>query len=300
MSKEMKKLNTVQDWLGWVEAKFEAANLFYGHGTDNAWDEAVQLVLYVLGLPAHSGTEVLNHTVMEKQGERIISLVKQRIDLHKPLPYLTHQAWFAGLSFYVDERVLIPRSPFGEWIERQFIPWINPNEITRILDIGTGSGCMAIAAAVFFPDASVDAVDINAQALEVAAINIKNYQFEDRVKLIEANCFPPEERPVYDIIMSNPPYVGSEEMATLPEEYLHEPRQALEADNQGLAIVENILKHAVHHLKPHGILVVEVGNSEELLIKKFPQIPFIWLELERGGQGLFLLTADELRKINVW
>jgi len=282
----------IQQTIEYVEKQFLEANLWYGHGTDNAWDEAVQLVLFVMQLPAGSGDDVLPLRVSDEQYAQIKQLVTRRVDSREPLPYITHEAWFAGMPFYVDRRVLIPRSPFGELIENQFAPWVNPDQVLRILEIGTGSGCMAIAAAHHFPAAQVDAVDVSREALDVAKINVEKYQLQDRVHLIESDCFESVPKQSYDIIMSNPPYVSAAEMETLPKEYQHEPSLALEAPEEGLAIVENMLSHYADYLSPNGILVVEVGNSADLLAKKHPDIPFIWLELERGGHGVFVLSMQ--------
>lgn len=288
-------LVTLKDWLNWVAEQLEAAELYFGHGTDNAWDEAVQLVLYAANLSPYSGREVLSLEMSEVQKNTIIDLVYQRIQLRKPLSYLTKEAWFAGLLFYVDERVIIPRSPFAEWIERGFEPWVTAENVQRILDLGTGSGCMAIAAALAFPNAQVDAVEVSINALTVAAINIKRHELENRITLIQSDGFENVASQKYDVIMSNPPYVNSQEMQQLPAEYRHEPSQALYAGDEGLAIIEMILNYAGQYLTKQGVLVVEVGNSEEALIMRYPRIPFLWLEQERGGEGLFLLTAEQLQ-----
>ncbi len=285
---------TIDHWLHWIEQQLQAADLFYGHGMDNAWDEAVQLVLFVMDLPIDSGEEILTNTVNPSQAQHIQDLVKQRTQQRIPLAYLTQTAWFVGMPFYVDERVLIPRSPFGEWIERQFQPWIEAAQVQQILEIGTGSACMAIAAALAFPTAQVDAVDISEQALAVAKINVDRYQLAERVNLLQSDCFSAVPSRQYDIIMANPPYVGAAEMAGLPAEYRHEPNGALQAADDGLAIAIRILREAHRYLTPHGILLLEVGNSDMLLAKRFPEVPFIWLEQAFGGHGLLLLTADLL------
>lgn len=287
---------TIIQWIQDVEKALMAADLFYGHGTDNAWDEAVQIVLFGAGYPANSGRDIENKLVEEKESAAIEELLRKRTSTRKPLAYLTQEAWFAGLPFYVDERVLIPRSPFAEWITRRFQPWVtNPEHVQHILEIGTGSGCMAIVAALAFEHAQIDAVDINSEALMVARQNVSRYQLEDRVHLHESDCFSRLTTKSYDIIMSNPPYVSANEMQQLPPEYQHEPIQALQADDRGLAIVQRILQQASNYLTDDGILVVEVGNSEQALIERYPAVPFIWLEMEHGGQGLFLLTANDCR-----
>lgn len=294
---------TVEKWLESVEMQLIEAGVYFGHGTDNAWDEAVQLVLFAIQMPLDSDEIVLKQTINSIQAATIQSLVTERIRTRKPLPYLTHQAWFAGMPFYVDERVLIPRSPFAEWIERQFSPW-TPDAVKRIADVGTGSGCMAITAALYFENAAVDAIDVNKEALKIVEKNIKNYKLENRIQTILSDCFEKlPKKACYDIIMSNPPYVSQEEMQILPKEYTHEPRDALEASDKGLAVVERILWTAADYLTPNGILIIEVGNSREALIERYPNVPFIWLEMERGGEGLFLLTAKDLqhhRKVHAW
>lgn len=287
-------LHTMGDWVRWAASRFNEAQLCFGHGTENAWDEAVNLVLTALHLPPETSANVFHAALTPPEKQKIAELIQQRITTRKPLAYLLNQAWFYGRPFYVDERVLVPRSPLAEWIEKQFAPWIDPQRVNRILDIGTGSGCIAIAAAWAFPEAQVDAADISADALAVAAINVAHYQLTNRVFLHQSDCFTDLEPKQYDIILSNPPYVGEEEFAQLPPEYKHEPRGALEAGGDGLDVVRKILAGAKKFLTPEGILVIEVGNTETALIEHYPHLPGVWLELERGGQGILLLTADQL------
>lgn len=284
-----------------VFAQFSQSELFYGHGIDNPWDESVALVCYVLDLPVDSDNSVLSHAVSDVQWQRIEQLMRRRIDERIPIFYLTHQAWFMGLPFYVDERVLIPRSPFAEWIERRFEPWIDASRVKRILEIGTGSGCMAIAASMVFPAAQIDAVDISEDALAVARHNVQQHLVTERVRLIQSDCFAHlDPNTQYDVIMSNPPYVAQEEIDELPPEYAHEPvKTALYAADAGMAIVDNILKDAAKYMTSHAILVVEVGYSDAILIARYPHVPFTWLECEQGGQGLFLLTKEQLEKMHV-
>ena len=270
----------------------EKADVFFGHGVDNAHDEAIRMIVYIT---ERYDNPLWDEEVSDHHRWELEELLKRRINEGKPLAYLTNQAWFLGMPFYVDERVLIPRSPFAEWIESSFEPWVKPQSIKRILEIGTGSGCMAIAAAMVFQKAKVDAVDIDSDALEVAAMNVKQYELEDRVNLIQSDCFENVSRK-YDLIIANPPYVSDEEMAELPQEYSIEPRHALRADDEGLAIVLRILAEATTHLTKEGVIVVEVGHSDETLQKRFPNIPFVWLEQQHGGQGLFIFTRKELLK----
>lgn len=291
----------VNDVINESFAQLTQSAVFYGHGIDNPWDEALALVFHVLGLPLDSDTSVLEQLVTNEQVAKIQALLRKRIDERIPVAYLTREAWFMGLPFYVDERVLIPRSPFGEWIGRRFEPWLEAQSVRRILEIGTGSGCMSIAASYVFPNAQIDAVDISEDALAVARQNCQTHGVGDRVRLVHGDCFStlnPEHQ--YDLIMSNPPYVSQLEIDDLPEEYLHEPvKSALYADNDGLAIVDTILREAPKYMSEHAILSVEVGYSDELLIERYPQVAFTWLECEFGGQGLFLLTREQLENINV-
>jgi len=270
--------------------------VFFGHGTDNARDEAAALVFHVMRLSHGASPRALRQRATVAQVQKIDALLEQRIAQRVPLPYLTHEAWFAGLKFYVDERVLIPRSPFAELIERRFSPWIDAKRVQRALDLGTGSGCIALAMARAFPRARVDAVDIDPGALEVAAINRRRLRLTRRVRLIESDHFAALSGESYDIIASNPPYVGTREMRGLPREYRHEPSLALESGREGLDSVGIILRRAAQNLRPHGLLVVEVGNTERALRRAYPRMPFTWLDFERGGGGVFLLTREQLEK----
>jgi len=273
--------------------KFIAAHLCFGHGIDSAWDEVVFLVLHSLNLPLDTDQSILSRELTHAECKKITSLLTRRIAEHKPLAYLIKQAWFAGLPFYVNEKVLIPRSPMAELIEQQFSLWIDANQVQRILDIGTGSGCIAIACAQYFPSAQVDATDVSLDALAVAKINVKRHKLNKRVRLLQSDVFA-KIKGKYDIIISNPPYVGAQELKNLPQEYQHEPKLALKAGKDGLQIVERILKEAKQHLTPHGILIVEVGNSAAALVKKFPDLPFLWVEFARGEGEVFVLTHNEL------
>lgn len=285
---------TIIDFLRFGITQALASELYYGHGTDNAWDDIFSLILGSLSLPLDCDPQFYQARLSAAEKQLLAERLSQRIIDKLPVPYLTNKAYFCGLSFYVDERVLIPRSPIAELIQQQFSPWIEADKVERILDLCTGSACIAIACCEAFPHVLVDAVDISPKALEVASINRLHYGLEEILTLIESDCWQNVPDVRYDLIVANPPYVGHEEMQTLPEEYLHEPRLALETSNNGLAIVEKILANAHDYLNERGILVVEVGNSEEALIEAYPQVPFIWLDFERGGQGVFLLTRQQL------
>lgn len=288
---------TVGDWIRFATSSFERSGLCFGHGTDNAWDEAVRLVLAILHLPPEADVAVFSAKVLSSERLELVAAMQRRIADRVPVPYITHEAWCMGLPFYVDERVLIPRSPIAEWIEKQFEPFIDSNKVRSILEIGTGSGCLAIASALNFPDAEIDAVDISEDALAVATINVRRHEMEDQVHLIQSDCFQNLNGQKYDIIISNPPYVGETEMATLPQEYRHEPSSALQADDEGFAIVLEIIAVSEKYLNKDGILVVEVGNSQWLLHERLPQLPFTWLEQEHGGHGLFVLTKKQLSEL---
>lgn len=288
-------LKTILDFYRFGVSAANQAELYYGHGTDNALDDIWSLMMGSLFLPFDTDESFYSARVTADEKQFLASQLAKRI-LHRiPVPYLIHEARFCDLAFYVDERVLIPRSPLAELIHQQFSPWVNADEVTSILDICTGSGCIAIACAMAFPEALVDAVDISMDALDVAAINREKFQLEEQLTLIQSDCFTEVPKARYDIIVSNPPYVGREEMQTLPKEYQHEPSIALEASNNGLAIVEKILYTASEYLTDTGILVIEVGNSETALITEYPTVPFVWLDFENGGQGVFLLTAADVK-----
>ena len=274
--------------------EFDEAGLYFGHGTDNASDEAAWLVVHVLNIPFESLSTVYRQELTPAQYEQISLLANRRIQTRVPLAYLIHEAWFCALKFYVDQRVLIPRSPLAELIMDHFQPWIDPAAVNAILDIGTGSGCIAVACALAFPASHVDAADISPEALDVARINIKQHALQDRIELIESDMFSGLGGRRYDIVISNPPYVDAEDIATMPAEYLHEPQLALASGPDGLDHAERILHAAAAHLNPGGILIVEVGNSAQALVQRYPAMPFTWLEFEHGGQGVFLLYEQDL------
>ncbi|MFT4058880.1 MAG: 50S ribosomal protein L3 N(5)-glutamine methyltransferase [Legionella sp.] len=292
--KETEELSTVLDFLRFSLSCSINANLYYGHGTDNAWDDMRSLVLRSLSLPYDIEPDLLNGRLTTSEKKHLCQQLEKRINQRVPVPYLIKEAYFCDLPFYVDERVLIPRSPLAELIKNQFAPWIDVEQVHRVLDLCTGSGCIAIACCYAFPDAHVDAVDISNEALAVAHLNREELGVEGQLTLIESDCFDQVPEVKYDLIVSNPPYVSKDEMQTLPDEFRHEPVLALETGNNGLAIVETILKNAHAYLSEHGVLVVEVGNSEEALNDAYPHVPFTWLEMSHGGQGVFLLTKQQL------
>lgn len=287
------ELHTIQDMLRWTVSRFNAAGLYYGHGTDNPWDEAVALVLPTLFLPLDFPADMRNCRLTPSERHRIVERVLRRINDRVPVAYLTNSAWFCGMEFYVDERVLVPRSPIGELIQNHF-EGLLPHEPLRILDMCTGSGCIAIACAAEFPDAEVDAVDISTDALTVAEQNIYAHALEQRVIPMRSDVFRDLPQDKYDLIVTNPPYVDAEDIADMPDEYHHEPAIGLASGMDGLKLTKRILAGAPDYLAEDGVLICEVGNSMVHLEAQYPEIPFTWLEFEHGGLGVFMLTRQQI------
>ncbi|PJG82741.1 50S ribosomal protein L3 N(5)-glutamine methyltransferase [Caviibacterium pharyngocola] len=286
-------LHSIQDFLRWTYSTFNRAELYYGHGYDNAWDEAQQLVLCGLQLPPDIPSEFYQSHLTQSEKESLISLVIARIEQRIPVAYLINSAWFCGLEFYVDERVIIPRSPISALIQEGFAGLLK-NSPRRILDMCTGSGCIAIACAERFPQAEVDAVDLSLEALNVAEINIERHNLLHRVYPLQSDLFADLPADQYDLIVTNPPYVDEEDLDDMPEEFHYEPEMALGLGTDGLVITKKILATAADYLTDDGVLVCEVGNSMVHLIEQFPDLPFQWLELKNGGVGVFALSKADL------
>jgi len=288
------ELHTIQDMLRWTVSRLNAANVYYGHGTDNPWDEAVQLVLPSVFLPLDIPEDMHTARLTSSERHRIVERVIRRVNERVPVAYLTNKAWFCGMEFYVDERVLVPRSPIGELIDNRF-SGILQQQPTHILDMCTGSGCIAIACAYAFPETEVDAVDISTEVLAVTERNIEAHGIEQWVTPIRSDLFRELPALQYDLIVTNPPYVDEEDMADLPQEYRHEPELGLAAGSDGLKLARRILACAPDYLTENGVLICEVGNSMVHLMAEYPDIPFTWLEFENGGDGVFMLTKQQLQ-----
>lgn len=293
-SEVLTTLSTLRDYIRWAASRFTQAGISFGHGTVAALDEAVALVLHTLYQPYNLAEAYFDSVLTMNERQAVIDIIDRRINERIPAAYLTNEAIFAGLTFYVDERVLVPRSPIAELIEQRFSPWVDEGQVGRILDLCTGSACIAIACAYAFPDALVDAVDLSVDALAVAEINIENHQVSDSVTLYQSDLFKELPAALYDVIVSNPPYVCHEEWEQLPQEFRAEPDMGFKGGHTGLDIVLRILVDADDYLAEQGILIVEVGSSAETLQNTFPDVPFYWLDFERGGDGVFLLTAEQV------
>ncbi|HEX4911681.1 MAG TPA: 50S ribosomal protein L3 N(5)-glutamine methyltransferase [Permianibacter sp.] len=289
-------LRTAQDFWRWAASRFSEHDLFYGHGTVNAWDEAGALVMQSLELPHHYIEAIGPCRLTRSERQLIAERTAERINSRRPLPYITGKAYFCNLEFIVDERVLIPRSPIAELIQNRFQPWLGEREPERILDLCCGSACIAIACAHAFPEARIDASDISADALDVAEQNVAAYQLEEQVALIQSDGLTELVGEQYDLIVCNPPYVDAEDFASVPPEYQHEPALALESGEDGLDFVRRLLNEAAQFLTPGGLLICEVGNSMRHVIDQFPNVPFTWLEFEHSDDGVFLISREELRQ----
>lgn len=288
-------LHTVRDYIRYAVSRFNAAGLFFGHGSDNAWDEAVYLTLHTLHLPLDRLEPFLDARLLAHEREALLDIYNRRCQERLPAAYLTREAWLGEHRFYVDERVIVPRSFIAELLGDQLAPWVdNPWEVVSALDLCTGSGCLAILAALAFPEAEVDAVDLSPDALAVAERNVADYQLDDRVHLIRSDAFAQLQGKRYDLIISNPPYVDAEAVAALPPEYRHEPDMALGSGEDGLDFTRVILREAKKHLNPEGLLVVEIGHNRAALEEAFPDLPFTWLDTAAGGDYVFLLQAADL------
>ncbi|MBI3902058.1 MAG: 50S ribosomal protein L3 N(5)-glutamine methyltransferase [Nitrosomonadales bacterium] len=290
------ELQTIRDWLRFAVSAFNEAQLSFGHGSASAYDEAAYLILHTLHLPLDTLEPFLDARLPSHERDALRTLLDKRVTQRTPAAYLTHEAWLGEFRFYVDERVIVPRSFIAELLRERLAPWIEDAEaVGSVLDLCTGSGCLAILAAHVFPYASVDAVDLSAAALEVAQRNVADYALQDRVSLIESDLFTQLGKKKYDIIISNPPYVDAPSVAALPPEYLHEPELALGSGADGLDATRAILKHAAAHLNPGGILIVEIGHNRDTLEAAYPDLPFTWLDVAAGDEFVFLLHREDLR-----
>ena len=293
---DTESLITVRDWLRFAVSRFNEAGLFFGHGSDNAFDEAAYLILHTLHLPLDRLDPFLDASQTHGESEQVQAVIERRVKERIPAAYLTHEAWLGGHRFHVDERVIVPRSFIAELLHEQLAPWVeDPDAVGSVLDLCTGSGCLAILAALAFPDSRIDAVDLSREALDVAAKNVADYGLQDRVELIESDLFTALDGRIYDVIISNPPYVNAESVAALPPEYQAEPALALGSGEDGLDATRQILAQAQSHLKPGGLLLVEIGHNRDALEAAYPALPFTWLDTERGDQFVFMLRREDLR-----
>ena len=289
------QLRTIRDLLRFAVSQFNQASLHFGHGCANAYDEAAYLILKTLHLPLDQLEPFLDARLLDDECKQVLTMIDRRVTQRTPAAYLTHEAWLGDYSFYVDERVIIPRSFIAELLQTQLSPWItDPDAIFSALDLCTGSGCLAILMAHGFQNAHIDAIDISTQALEVARKNVQDYGLEDRIQLIESNLFSALSEKKYDLIISNPPYVNAASMAELPQEYQHEPHNALASGLDGLDATRLILRNAAQYLTDDGLLLVEIGHNRAVLEQAYPQLPFTWLETSAGDEFVFLLRRDQL------
>ena len=289
------ELSTLRDLMRFSVSRFSEAGLFFGHGSDNAWDESAYLLLHTLHLPLDRLEPLMDARLTSDERAAVLHIIERRISERLPAAYLTNEAWLGDCRFYVDQRVIVPRSHIAELLREQLSPWIDdPWAVGRVLDLCTGSGCLAILAAQAFPEARVDAVDLSPDALAVARRNVDDYQLKSRLHLVESDAFAGIAGERYDVIISNPPYVNAESMTMLPEEYRREPVLALASGEDGLDFVRIILKEAADHLNPKGVLVVEIGNNQSELERAFPETPFTWLDTAAGDQFVFMLHREDL------
>lgn len=290
-----KELSTVRDWVRYAVSRFEAGEIFFGHGTDNAYDEAVWLVMRALHLPMDTLSHFYDAHLTEAEQTRLAALIERRVTDRTPAAYLLQEAWLRGYSFYVDERVIVPRSFIAELLETSLQPWVEyPEMVENVADLCTGSGCLGILLAEAFPNANVDVVDISPDAIAVCEINIARYDMQSRVRAIESDMFGNLAGKQYDLIISNPPYVNAEAMSQLPPEYRKEPQLALGSGDAGLDHTHTLLREAAKHLNEDGLLVVEIGHNRDALLAAYPDLRFIWLEVDAGDQFVFLLTKEDL------
>ena len=292
---DTESLITVRDWLRFAVSRFNEARLSFGHGSDNAFDEAAYLILHTLHLPLDRLEPFLDASLTHGESEQVQAVIERRVKERIPAAYLTREAWLGEHRFYVDERVIVPRSFIAELLHEQLAPWVeDPGAVGSVLDLCTGSGCLAILAALAFPDSRIDAVDLSADALAVAAKNVADYGLADRIELVESDLFAALNGRTYDVIISNPPYVNAESVAALPPEYRAEPALALGSGEDGLDATRQILAQAKSHLKPGGLLLVEIGHNRDALEAAYPTLPFTWLDTERGDQFVFMLRREDL------
>ena len=289
------ELSTLRDMMRFAVSRFTEASLFFGHGSDNAWDEAAYLLLHTLHLPIDRLEPFMDARLTSSERADVLEIIRRRISERLPAAYLTNEAWLGDCRFYVDQRVIVPRSHIAELLREQLSPWVeDPWAIRNVLDMCTGSGCLAILAAHAFPEAKVDGVDISPDALVVARRNVDDYDLAARLRLTESNAFGALEGKVYDVIISNPPYVNAESMAALPEEYRREPELALASGEDGLDFVRILLKETAKHLAPKGLLIVEIGHNRDALELAFPDTSFVWLDTSAGDENVFMLRREDL------
>ncbi len=293
------ELVTIDDFIRWSVSRFNEAELYYGHGTDNPWDEAVALIMFGLSLPQTAIGEIKQTRLTTTEKTRIVALIQRRIEERIPAAYITNQGWFNLLPFYVDERVLVPRSPIGELINARFEPWLKDIRVARVLDMCTGSACIAIACAHAFEQIEVDAVDISLDALAVAQINVEEHGMMEQVFPMQSDLFDNLVGQQYDLIVCNPPYVDVDDLESMPAEFTHEPEIGLGSGVDGLNLTRRILQQAADFLTDDGLLVVEVGNSQVHLVEQFAEVPFVWPEFANGGHGVFILTKAQLLEYHV-